>query len=91
LTRLYYACIDDTVSSIFNYLKITGDSAKNRRLDRQLISETHVKVVDLTKLDEAERKGGKQLMKILAMGRCIHKFSFIIKDIFFNYILIRIS
>ncbi len=28
LTRLYYACIDDTVSSIFNYLKITGDSAK---------------------------------------------------------------
>ncbi|CAG5077118.1 Oidioi.mRNA.OKI2018_I69.PAR.g8633.t1.cds [Oikopleura dioica] len=36
--------------------------------DRQVITETQVKVVDLTKLDEAERKGGKQLMRMLAIG-----------------------
>ena len=35
-----------------------------------MISEAQVKVVELTKLDEAERKGGKQLMKMLAIGRC---------------------
>jgi hypothetical protein len=35
-------------------------------------------------LDEAERKGGKQLMKILAMGRCLTKKQKINKKIVFQ-------